>query len=46
MPKTNAQKTKDYEDSQKAKGFVKFCLWVKPEWKDKIRDKVKELTNK
>ena len=43
MPKTNAQKTKDYEQNQKAKGLVRFCLWIKPEWKDALRKKLKQL---
>jgi hypothetical protein len=43
MNMTHKDDQQRYREKQKKQGFVRMELWVKPEWKAIILDKLKQL---
>lgn len=46
MRKTDAERAKAYAERLKKKGYVKFCVWVKPEWKEVLQNLLSKLREK
>lgn len=43
---TQAKRQKKYEQSKKAKGFVRMQEWVKREWVKEIKEFINQLKDK
>lgn len=46
MVKSVAERVRKCLDKKREAGYVKFCLWVKPAWKEPLKDKMQELASK
>lgn len=43
MPKTNAEKQRDFKERMEKHGFVRFYCWIRPEWRDEIKKLIQKL---